>query len=322
MQLRSSNEEAQKMASQVAKMPPRPAQSHSGQGELGLIVERQIETDGVGMGVLRDGTPFLNQRGLARLCGVKNKYIGLISSEWSSPTRSDRTLRIQQMLIERGDVVEVAARETYFGRQKVLAYPDNVCMAILEYYAFEADLSGKDLALNSYRKLASHGLRQFIYSQVGYVSDETKDLWRVFKDRVSLTYDAVPVGYFGIFKELSDLIVTLGLQGLHIDENFVPDISVGQAWAKHWSERRLFDSYGDRGTYQHHYPPYFPQAASNPQLAACYPEEALGEFRRWFRQDYIGQGRFRAYLTRKAHELLLPHGYVERAMLALTKSRG
>jgi hypothetical protein len=29
------------------------------------------------MGVLKDGTPLLNQRGLARLCGIENAHIGL-----------------------------------------------------------------------------------------------------------------------------------------------------------------------------------------------------------------------------------------------------
>ena len=36
--------------------------------------------------------------------------------------------------------------------------------------------------------------------------------------------NAVPSGYFGIFKEMADMIVTLGQAGLHIDASFVPDI--------------------------------------------------------------------------------------------------
>lgn len=134
-----------------------------------------------------------------------------------------------------------------------------------------------------------------------------------------MTYDAVPAGFFGIFKELGSLIVTLGLSGLQIDEKFVPDISVGRAWSDHWETSSLADRFGGRAQYRHNYPSYFPQAASNPQRAWCYPEEALGEFRRWFRQDYIGEGRFKRYLTKKVSERLLPPDYVERAMLALTK---
>ena len=223
------------------------------------------------------------------------------------------------MLSERGELGVAASYETQFQGRRVLAYPDNVCMAVLEYYAFEADLSGKDVALRSFGRLARHGLKQFIYRQVGYAPVVEEDVWRIFRDRVSLTYDAVPAGYFGIFKELSSLIVTMGLSGLHISEHFVPDISVGQGWARHWEEKGLRSVFGPRGTYQHNYPPYFPQAASNPQLVACYPEVALGEFRRWFREDYIGQGKLQSYLVRKADALFLSREYIRRAVVALTK---
>lgn len=37
-----------------------------GQGTLDLQIQKQIEIDGIGMGVLNDGTPFLTGRGLAR----------------------------------------------------------------------------------------------------------------------------------------------------------------------------------------------------------------------------------------------------------------
>lgn len=300
-------------------MPPRVSNKDPKQGELNLLVDRQIEADGIGMGVLRDGTPFLNQRGLARLCGVENRYIGLISSEWNSAVQSERTRKVREILADRGETASVAAYETFFGKRKVLAYPDTVCMAILEYYAFEVELSGQAIAKSSFRTLARHGLKQFIYNRVGYNYKKEDDVWKIFKDRVGLTYDAVPIGFFGIFKEISSLIITLGLSGLHIDENFVPDISVGQAWARYWSDMKLSSRYGDRGTYLHHYPQYFPQAASNPQVVACYPEEALGVFRKWFREEYIGEGRFKKYLTKKFNERLLPEGYVERAMIALMK---
>lgn len=307
------------MVKQIVKMPPKATNRNPDQGEFTIVVERQVEDDGIGMGVLSDSTPFLNQRGLALLCGVRNKYIGLISSEWNAPNPSDRTHRIKSALEGRGERFAVAAHEAHFGRVKVLAYPDSICMAILEHFAFDANWEGKEIALANFRKLARHGLRNFIYERVGYSSEPTTDLWKIFKDRVSLTYDAVPDGYFGIFKELSSLIVTLGLNGLHIDEKFVPDISVGQAWAKFWADKSLNLRFGDRVSYPHYYPKYFPQAASNPQMAACYPEDALGEFRRWFKKDYIGEGRFKSYLTRKVTEKLLPDGYVERAMLALVK---
>jgi hypothetical protein len=307
------------MQKHIVRMPPRTLKKNVDQGELLLRVDRHVEDEGIGMGVLSDGTPFLNQRGLALLCGVRNKYIGEITSEWCLPVPGERTAAIKYAMENRGEACGFAAHDTMYGKVRILAYPESVCMAILEHFAFDADWAGRDTALGNYRKLARYGLKKFIYDRVGYDSKPETDVWQIFRDRVSLTYDAVPIGYFGVFKELSGLIVTLGLNGLHIDEKFVPDISVGQAWAKYWTDEGLTEKYGARASYLHYYPTYFRQAASNPQCASCYPEDALGEFRRWFRQDYIGEGRFKSYLARKVSEKLLPTGYVERAILALTR---
>jgi len=37
----------------------------------------------------------------------------------------------------------------------------------------------------------------------------------------------------------------------------------------------------------HNFPAYFPQALSNPQEPYCYPDQALGEFRKWLRETYL-----------------------------------
>lgn len=288
--------------------------------QLELKIEAEVEREGIGMGVLSDGTPFLNQRAIGDLCGVRNKYIGIISSEWTSNNPSKEVRRVKELVYEQAGSVPLSPHvEVWEGKKRYLAYPDTICTAILEYFAFEAKRQYADIALTNYRRLSRFGLKQFIYKETGYTGDQEDDLWRVFKDRVSLTYDSVPAGYFGVFKELSDLIVTLGMKGLHINEGFVPDISVGQAWARFWKDRDLGSEFGSRRTYPHHFPDYFPQAASNPQLANCYPEYALGEFRRWFREEYIGEGKFKRYLSGKAKGGKLPNGYVEGVMVALLK---
>lgn len=308
------------MKKAIKKLPTRRKASDPAQAELALQVERVIEQDGIGMGVLSDGTPFLTQRAIGDLCGIRNKYIGIISSEWGSDDPPREVKRIKEMLFEQGGNIPALPHvEVWEGAKRYLAYPDRVCTVLLEYFAFEAGRQGADIALQNYRKLVRNGLKEYIYRATGYTAPSDDDAWRIFKDRVSLTYDAVPDGYFGVFKELSTLIVTLGLAGLHIDKNFVPDISVGQAWSKHWTEKQLKLNFGERACYAHNYPSYFPQSASNPQIANCYPDAALGEFRRWFRHDYIGEGRFKQYLSRKVSERLLPDGYVERAMLALSR---
>lgn len=84
--------------SDVLKMPPRWRLADPNQGNLDLVVERQGEFDGIGMGVLRNGTPFLNQRGLASLCGVQNRHIGELSREWSEHPPKPRVQKIKGFL--------------------------------------------------------------------------------------------------------------------------------------------------------------------------------------------------------------------------------
>jgi hypothetical protein len=49
------------------------------------------------------------------------------------------------------------------------------------------------------------------------------------------------------------------------------------------------------------YPAYFPQSASNPQSPHCYPDEALAEFRDWFRKEYINK-KMPTYLLGKVKD--------------------
>jgi hypothetical protein len=45
-----------------------------------------------------------------------------------------------------------------------------VCLAILEYYAFEAGTNVKPEAVRNFRQLAGMALREFISTQLGYRS--------------------------------------------------------------------------------------------------------------------------------------------------------
>jgi hypothetical protein len=210
-------------------------------------------------------------------------------------------------------VLEIEQTITY-------AWPDTVCLAILEYYAFDAQQGDREQARKNYRLLAGKALHDFIYTQVGYdPSHQLSEHWRVFHDRVSLTHGSVPVGYFCIFKEIADMVVHLGQNGVQIDASFIPDISVGLIWSKHWSENELDNTYGTRIKFDHNYPQYFPQAKSNPQLAWCYPEGALGEFRRWFRDGYVGNGKFANYLTNAVKKKELPPSFAQRAIAAYSQ---
>jgi hypothetical protein len=65
-----------------------------------LFVEKEIEVDGVGMGVLSDGTPYLTQRGLARMCGVNQNAIFEMTTGWKD--NRPREAKIKEALIAQG----------------------------------------------------------------------------------------------------------------------------------------------------------------------------------------------------------------------------
>lgn len=279
-----------------------------------LFIDRQKEEDGIGMGVLSDGTAFLNGRGLARLCGVSNARIVEMGQDWNSDTPKPITRKVKEMLSEKGVELEKPYVEIKQRHGDFYAYPDFVCLAVLEYYTFEQP---KEEARKNFRLLAGKALHDFIYTQVGYDPEHhLPEKWRIFHDRVSLVYNSVPAGYFSVFREISDMIVTLGQAGLHIDSSFVPDISVGLSWGKHWNAHDFDKKYGERIKYDHNYPDYFEQALSNPQEAWCYPDDALGEFRRWMRENYIGDGKFITYVNNKVKQKELPPSFAQLAIAA------
>jgi len=300
----------------VSKLPAHrpPPPIGSGERQLPLFVDKEKEIDGVGMGVLSDGTAFLTGRGLARLCGVSNARIVEMGQNWDSESTHAMSEGVKKILHDKDlmpDIpyVEIAQRSGTF-----YAYPDVVCLAVLEYYAFDQPT---EHAKKNFRLLAGIALREFIYTQVGYdPGSQVPEQWRQFHDRVSLTYNSVPAGYFSVFKEIADMIVHLGQMGLTIDSSFVPDISVGIHWGKYWVSQDLDAKYGGRVKFEHNYPDYFPQATSNPQLPWCYPEIALGEFRKWLRETYIEGGKFEKYLNAQVAKKALPPSFAQIAVAA------
>ena len=282
-----------------------------------LFVDKEKEIDGVGMGVLSDGTAFLTGRGLARLCDVSNARIVEMGQNWKIESTNAMTEGVKKILREKGLLPEMPYIEIVQRSGVFYAYSDVVCLAVLEYYAFDQPV---EHAKRNFRLLAGRALHEFIYTQVGYdPTSRVPEKWRQFHDRVSLTYNSVPTGYFSVFKEIADIIVHLGQSGLTINDKFVPDISVGIHWGNHWVNQNLVQRYGERIKFEHNYPAYFPQAKSNPQLPWCYPEMALGEFKRWIREDYIKEGKFKRYLEDQVTKRALPPSFAQLAVSAYSE---
>ncbi|WP_421400490.1 hypothetical protein [Agrobacterium fabrum] len=289
------------------------------QHEFDLEIAVETEVDGVGMGVLTNGQPYLTMRGLARLCGLPNSVIVRIGEYWQDTPARPREQRIKQILVDQG----VDPKRFFLAIQKDgsvhHAIPEVICMAVLEYYAIDAKSESKDHALKSFRTLARKGFSDFIYSQVGYSPKQGSNVaWQKFHDRVSLSYNTVPAGYFSVFKEMADIMVTLIREGADLGDKFVPDISVGIHWGKKWTAENLDAVYGMRMKYEHSYPDYFPQAASNPQLPNCYPDEALGEFRKWMREKYLAK-HLPDYIGTKVKQGMIPGASAQLAVQALNR---
>lgn len=289
--------------------------SNQGVLDLGIDVERDV--GGIGMGVLSDGTAYLSQRGLASLCGVQNAHIGTISSQWTLIPRKPRIASIQNVLGKAGFFSETAHFEVMHKGVVHYCYPAEVCLAVLEYYAFDAGDNVKESARDNFRILAGSKLRDMIYSQVGYdPTGQYVDPLRKWHERIELNHQSAPSGYFSIFNEAHTVIYELIMAGADIGEKMIPDGSIGIHWAKYWDAKNLSERFGDRAKFPHRYPDSHPQARSNPQIANCYPLDALGEYRRWLESDYLEGGKFAQYL--KGKSAMIPPSVAQLAIERLT----
>lgn len=280
-------------------------------------VEKQAEVNGIEMGVLENGVPYLTERGLARMCGIDSAALNRMAANWTEERTKPRGAEIDAMLQQSGYTEPSLYLKSEHNGTEVNAYTESVCLAILEYYAFIAE-PAREQATRAYRALARHTFRDFIYSAVGYAPDRRHvDDWQHFHDRIDMTKDKAPAGYFGIFPEIASMIVPMIRNGVMISNKVVPDISVGMAWSGYWDKMGFDDKYGPKKKYDHEYPAYYPQAKSNPQAANAYPNEALGEFRRWLQDEYISK-KFPRYLMAQARQKKLTRSTVDKTIEAFT----
>jgi hypothetical protein len=195
-------------------------------------------------------------------------------------------------------------------------YPAEICLAALEYYAFDAGPNCQTEARDNFRLLAGSKLRELIYSQLGY-DPLGRDRFKPWHDRIALNYHSAPKGFFHVFNEAHTIIYELIGAGANIGEKFVVDISVGQYWSRFWDDDALAERFGARAKYPHRYPDTHPQSQSNPQESWCYPLAALGAFREWLQDEYIEGGKFSRYLKGKVSRGELPPSVAQLAISTL-----
>lgn len=276
-------------------------------------VERQTEIDGVEMGVLDNGLPYLTESGLARMCGIDRRALNRLAINWQDEQVKPRGRQISQLLIEGGYTESTLFLKSEHKGSVINAYTEPVCLALLEYYAFVADEPRRE-AIRAFRSLARLTFRKFVYDAVGYRPERrVLDSWRHFHDRIDMVATAVPSGYFSVFNEIASMIVPMIRSGVLISDKVVPDISVGKAWSEYWKLNKLEEKYGVRTRYAHEYPLYYPQSKSNPQSSFAYPNTALAEFRAWLENSYI-TSKYPAYLLGQARKGSLSSAVVDRAI--------
>ena len=184
------------------------------------------------------------------MCGVENAHIGTISSQWNDETEKPRIRAIKAALSESGSSYSQAHIEVLHKGVVHYCYPAEVCLAVLEYYAFDAGQNLQPKARKNFRLLAGSKLSDMIYSQVGYDPDGniTEPLRKWF-ERIELNHQSAGDGYFCIFNESHTVIYELIMAGAPIGESMVPDISMGTHWARYWEEFNLDERFGEKKSF-------------------------------------------------------------------------
>lgn len=276
------------------------------QVEMALVPVKTADINGLEMGILPDGTPYLTGRGLARACGVAPGMILTLDQEWSRDSLQPQHQKIANLLDGHGYTGDTLYFKARHDGVEVNCHPDAVCMAILEYYAFEATTTAAPVAQRTIRNLLRGGLRAYIYTVLKYDPLAREQLsWKNFQDRLLL--NQLPDGFFSVFAESAFLVVPAIKNGLHVDEHVVPDISLGQVWGRHWEDSLLDQKFGLRRRHPHRYPDSYPQSAANDSIEPwIYPLASVSEFRLWMQNIYLPE-KFPSYLQRKVKSGALLH---------------
>ncbi|MEM9493594.1 MAG: hypothetical protein AAGC55_30880 [Myxococcota bacterium] len=272
------------------------------------------EVDGLEMGVLGDGTPYLTGRALARACGQPESLIRELDQHHAAGCSELRCRKIAGLLAAYSGSERVMGRDVTIAGQTERVYSDGASMAVLEYFAFDARSRASRIARRSFRRLAGQSLRQFIYGRVGYGGDSyAADSWQYLHDRIAL--NPMPLGYFGVFREITDFLISAIQSGLSLDSASIPDISVGLGWGRYWTQHSLDCVYGLRVRHPHHFPAGGAKAAAVDSW--IYPIAGLDEFRAWMREDYLPK-RLPVYLRRKAEQGVLAPARIDGLLAAMS----
>ncbi|MHC6654901.1 hypothetical protein [Aeromonas salmonicida] len=241
-------------------------------------IKHQEDESGFEMGVMSDGTPYLTASGLAYLCGVARSVIITLVKDWDEDRSNPRDLAISELIGKyRGDKSSLYRPIVVKGTTYHAIPADSVCMAVLEYYAFETR-NPSELARQNFRDLASQSLRELIYQRTGYKAAGVlpSHLSRYIKNR-----EKIPYTHFSMLNEITlSLIAPLEEAGYTLPDNLVPDISEGRLFCA-WLRKH-------KGVEPKGFPRYQHEYNDGRVVDAClYPIELMEDFRRHFHEIWL-----------------------------------
>jgi hypothetical protein len=102
------------------------------QGDL-FHVDKQIEFDGIEMGVLENGMPYLTSRGLARMCGIDHAPFHRLTTNWEEERIKPRGKAINDLLKSANYNENTLFFRAEHNGRPINAFPEPVCLALLEY---------------------------------------------------------------------------------------------------------------------------------------------------------------------------------------------
>lgn len=241
-------------------------------------IKHTSEVDGFEMGVMSDGTPYLTASGLAHITGKARSNIITLVSDWKGGRHTQRGIAISQLISKHGGDPEKDLHTPIQVRGRTNhAVAAHVCMAVLEYYAFESN-PRSDIAQDNFRNLAAQSLQEFIYKKTGYKATGALPLHlaRYTKNRAKIPYT-----HFSMLNEITlNLIAPLEEAGYTLPENIVPDISEGRMFCA-WLRK-------NRGVEPRDFPRYEHEYIDGRVVNAClYPVEYIDDFRRHFNEIWL-----------------------------------
>lgn len=269
--------------------------------QIQLFPVVEVVSDDIPMGVLNDGTPYLTLYGLAKLCGIDDTPLRVFTSNWEANRHKPRGLKVATYLAEKGygDISALYTRVINSSNVETHAYPDYVCMAILRYYALDAENFDRSIAIGNFVRLAEYTLKRMIYEKSNYNPNASIDVsFENYRARIKLN-DQIPTSHFAVFREIADIAMNLIGGGFPMDDTTSLDGSVGGYWAKYWAANKLSEKFGERIRHSHTYPDNYRQSAANQYITAwIYPIESLGIFRKWLHDNYAME-KLSRYLENK-----------------------